>query len=324
METRRLGDSDVEVSVVGLGCNQIGRRLDLEGTRAVVDAALDSGVTFFDTADIYGGAGRSEELLGEALEGRRDGVVIGTKFGMDMGDGKGPRGSAGYIRDAIEASLRRLRTDVIDLYQYHEPDGVTPIEETLGALDELVRAGKVRAVGCSKFDAGQLDEAARVAREQQYAHFVSVQEEYSLLRREADAELVPACERLGVSLIPFFPLARGLLTGKYRRGEPAPKGTRLAGSGAVATDADFDLVESLQQFAKERGLALLDVAVGGLAAQPTVASVIAGATKPEQVHANARAGRWKPSSDDLAVLDELTARRPATPKNSPPGSSSRS
>jgi aryl-alcohol dehydrogenase-like predicted oxidoreductase len=307
MESRRLGDSEVEVSVVGLGCNQLGRRLDLEGTRAVVDAALDSGITFFDTADIYGGAGRSEELLGEALAGRRDGIVVGTKFGMDMGDGKGPRGSAGYIRDAIEASLRRLRTDVIDLYQYHAPDGVTPIEETLGALDELVRAGKVRAVGCSKFDAAQLEEAARVADEQGYAHFVSVQEEYSLLRRAADDELVPACERLGVSLIPFFPLARGLLTGKYRRGEPAPEGTRLAGSGEVAADADFDVVERLQRFAEERGLTLLDVAIGGLAAQPTVASVIAGATNPEQVRANALAGRWKPTADELAALNELTA-----------------
>jgi aryl-alcohol dehydrogenase-like predicted oxidoreductase len=310
MQARRLGDSEIEVSVVGLGCNQLGRRVDLEGTRALVDAALDSGVTFFDTADIYGGAGRSEELLGEALEGRRDGVVIGTKFGMDMGDGKGPRGSAGYIRGAIDASLRRLRVDVVDLYQYHEPDGVTPIAETLGALDELVRAGKVRAIGCSQFDARQLDEAARVAREQRYAHFVSVQEEYSLLRRGADEELVPACERLGVSLIPFFPLARGLLTGKYRRGEPAPEGTRLAGSGEVADDADFDVIERLQRFAEERGLTLLDVVIGGLAAQPRVASVIAGATKPEQVRANARAGRWKPAADDLAALNELTAAQP--------------
>jgi aryl-alcohol dehydrogenase-like predicted oxidoreductase len=307
METRRLGDSEVEVSVVGLGCNQLGRRVDLEGTRALVDAALDSGITFFDTADIYGGAGRSEELLGEALAGRRDRVVIGTKFGMDMGDGKGPRGSAGYIRNAIEASLRRLRTDVIDLYQYHEPDGVTPIEETLGALDELVRAGKVRAVGCSKFDAAQLEEAARIARDHGYAHFVSVQEEYSLLRRAADDELVPACARLGVSLIPFFPLARGLLTGKYRRGEPAPEGTRLAGSGEVADDADFEVIERIQRFAEERGLSLLEVAIGGLAAQPTVASVIAGATKPEQVHANALAGRWKPTADELTELNALTA-----------------
>jgi aryl-alcohol dehydrogenase-like predicted oxidoreductase len=307
MEARRLGDSDIEVSVVGLGCNQLGRRLDLDGTRALVDASLEAGITFFDTADIYGGAGRSEELLGEALAGRRDGVVIGTKFGMDMGDGKGPRGSAGYIKDAVDASLRRLRTDVVDLYQYHAPDGVTPIEETLGALDELVRAGKVRAVGCSKFDAGQLEEAARVAREQGYAHFVSVQEEYSLLRRGADDELVPACGRSGVSLIPFFPLARGLLTGKYRRGRPAPEGTRLAGSGEVAADADFDVVERLERFAEERGLTLLEVAIGGLAAQPTVASVIAGATKPEQVRANALAGRWKPAADALAALNELTA-----------------
>jgi aryl-alcohol dehydrogenase-like predicted oxidoreductase len=307
MDTRRLGDSEVQVSLVGLGCNQLGRRVDLEGTRALVDAALDSGITFFDTADIYGGAGRSEELLGEALAGRPDSVVIGTKFGMDMGDGKGPRGSAGYIRNAIEASLRRLRTEVIDLYQYHEPDGVTPIEETLGALDELVRAGKVRAVGCSKFDAAQLEEATRVAREHGYAHFVSVQEEYSLLRRAADDELVPACARLGVSLIPFFPLARGLLTGKYRRGEPAPEGTRLAGSGEVADDADFEVIERIQRFAEERGLTLLEVAIGGLAAQPTVASVIAGATQPEQVYANALAGRWKPTADELTELTALTA-----------------
>jgi aryl-alcohol dehydrogenase-like predicted oxidoreductase len=302
---RPLGDSGLEVSVVGLGCNNFGRRLDLEGTRAVVDAAISEGVTFLDTADIYGGSGASEELLGQVLEGRRDEVVLATKFGMDMHDGKGPRGSAAYIRDAFEASCRRLRTDVIDFYWYHTPDGETPIAETLGALDELVRAGKVRAIGASNFSAAQIQEAEDVARNDGLTHFSAIQNQYSLLVREAEREVLPLCERLGLGFVPFFPLASGLLTGKYRRGEPAPAGTRLAARSEVATDAQFAVLESLAAFAEERDLTMVEVAIGTLLAQPAVSSVIAGATKPEQVATNAAAGRWSPSEADLAELRRI-------------------
>jgi aryl-alcohol dehydrogenase-like predicted oxidoreductase len=301
LPTRRLGESDLEVSVVGLGGNNFGRRVDLEGTRAVVDAALEEGVNFLDTADIYG-RGESETLLGEVLEGRRDHVVLATKFGMDMGDGRGPRGSREYVLSSCDASLRRLRTDVIDLYQYHQPDGVTPIAETLGALDELVRAGKVRWIGCSNFSAEQIEEADAAAREHGFARFVSVQNEYSLLRRDIEREVVPAAVRLGLGVIPYFPLASGLLTGKYRRGEPAPDGTRLHGRDTAGTDAQFDTIEALERYAAERGVSLLEVAIGGLAALPGVASVIAGATTPEQVRANAAAGRWTPTAADLEAL----------------------
>jgi aryl-alcohol dehydrogenase-like predicted oxidoreductase len=302
---RPLGDSGLQVSVVGLGCNNFGRRVDLDGTRAVVDAAISYGVTFLDTADIYGGSGASEELLGQALEGRRDEVVLATKFGMDMHDGKGPRGSAPYIRDAFEASCRRLRTDVIDFYWYHTPDGETPIAETLGALDELVRAGKVRAIGASNFSAAQIQEAEDVARNDGLTHFSAIQNQYSLLVREAEREVLPLCERLGLGFVPFFPLASGLLTGKYRRGEPAPAGTRLADRSQVATDAQFAVLESLAAFAAERDLTMVEVAIGTLLAQPAVSSVIAGATKPEQVATNAAAGRWSPSAADLADLRRI-------------------
>ncbi|HEY2604033.1 MAG TPA: aldo/keto reductase [Thermoleophilaceae bacterium] len=309
---RSLGG--LSVSAVGLGCNNFGRRVDLEGTGAVVDAALGAGVNFLDTADIYGGQGGSETLLGEVLKGHRDQVVLATKFGMDMGaNGPSvrPRGSKAYIREAVDSSLRRLQTDVIDLYQYHRPDGETPIEETLGALDELVKAGKVRYIGCSNFSAGELDEAAGAARENGYASFVSLQNEYSFLKRDIEADVVPECEQLGVAVLPFFPLASGLLTGKYRRGEAAPDGTRLHGRPEIADDETFDRLEAGERFARERGLELLDVAVAGLAAQPMVASVIAGATKPEQVRANAAALRWTPSADELAELDTIfpTPRR---------------
>ena len=307
LPARPLGDSGLEVSVIGLGCNNFGRRVDLAGTRAVVDAALAEGVTFFDTADIYGGRGASEQLLGEVLEGRRDQVLLATKFGMDMGDGKGPRGSREYIRQAVEASLRRLRTDVIDVYWYHQPDGVTPIAETLEALDELVRAGTVRAIGASNFSADQIEEADAVARERGLARCVAIQNDYSLLVREAEQEVLPACERLGIGFVPYFPLASGLLTGKYRRGEAPQAGTRLAGRAQVASDEQFDLVEALERFARERDLSLLEVAIGGLLARPAVSSVIAGATKPDQVRANAAAARWTPSEDDLAALDSLLA-----------------
>ncbi len=302
---RPLGDSGLDVAVVGLGCNNFGRRVDLEGTRAVVDAAISEGVTFLDTADIYGGSGASEELLGQVLEGRRDQVVLATKFGMDMHDGKGPRGSAAYIRDAFEASCRRLRTDVIDFYWYHTPDGETPIAETLGALDELVRAGKVRAIGASNFSAVQIQEAEDVARNDGLTHFSAIQNQYSLLVREAEQEVLPLCERLGLGFVPFFPLASGLLTGKYRRGEPAPVGARLAERSQVATDAQFAVLESLAAFASERGLSMVEVAIGTLLAQPAVSSVIAGATKPEQVATNAAAGRWSPSEAELAELRRI-------------------
>ncbi|HEY7630838.1 MAG TPA: aldo/keto reductase [Thermoleophilaceae bacterium] len=310
---RNLGG--LSVSVVGLGCNNFGRRVDLDGTRAVVDAALDAGVNFLDTADIYGDQGGSETLLGEVLNGRRDQVVLATKFGMDMGaNGPSvrPRGSKAYVREAVDASLRRLHTDVIDLYQYHRPDGETPIEETLAALDELVKAGKVRYIGCSNFTAGELDEAAGCARENGYASFVSVQNEYSLLKRGIEAEVVPEAEQLGVAVLPFFPLSSGLLTGKYRRGEPAPEGTRLHGRPEIADDATFDRLEAAQAFASERGIELLDVGIAGLAAQPMVASVIAGATKPEQVRANAATLRWEPTAADLEELDSIFP----TPRNS--------
>jgi aryl-alcohol dehydrogenase-like predicted oxidoreductase len=305
MRTRRLGADGPEVSVVGLGCNNFGMRVDLEDTRAVVDAALEAGVTLFDTADIYGNKGGSESFLGEVLEGRRDRVVLATKFGGDMGDGTDARGSRDYIRKACDASLARLHTDVIDLYQYHTPDHVTPFEETFGALDELVREGKVRYVGHSNLEAAQVAEVDALARERGWARPVSAQNEYSLLKREAEDELLPTCARLGIGVLPYFPLASGLLTGKYRRGEPRPEGTRLATRDEVFTDETFDRLEALEGFAEGRGATLLEVAIGGLLAEPAVGSVIAGATKPEQVRANAAAGEWQPSAEDLAALNDL-------------------
>jgi aryl-alcohol dehydrogenase-like predicted oxidoreductase len=305
MRLRRLGSEGPEVSVVGLGCNNFGMRVDLAGTRAVVDAALAVGVTLFDTADIYGGTGGSESFLGEVLEGRRDRVVLATKFGGDMGDGTEARGSRDYVHKAVDGSLQRLRTDYIDLYQYHTPDNVTPFEETFGALDELVRQGKVRYVGHSNLEAAQVEEIDTLTRERGWARPVSAQNQYSLLRREAEQELLPTCARLGIGVLPYFPLASGLLTGKYRRGEPRPEGTRLATRDEVFTDETFERLEALEAFAEERGVSLLQVAIGGLLAQPAVASVIAGATKPDQVRANAAAGEWEPSPDDLAALNAL-------------------
>jgi aryl-alcohol dehydrogenase-like predicted oxidoreductase len=305
MRMQELGRGGPEVSVVGLGCNNFGGRLDLDGTRAVVDAALESGVTLFDTADVYGKSGGSEELLGRVFEGRRERVVLATKFGLDMGDGTTARGSRDYVRKAIDESLQRLRTDYVDLYQYHRPDGVTPYEETFGALDELVREGKVRHVGHSNFEPRDVEEVDRLARDHGLARPVSAQSQYSLLRRDVEEELLPICERLGIGFLPYFPLASGLLTGKYKRAAPRPKGTRLAGRDEVFTDETFDSIEVLERFAGERGVTLLDVAVGGLLAQPAVASVIAGATKPEQVRANARAGEWQPTVDDLRALNAI-------------------
>ena len=301
MRTRKLGGLDV--SIVGLGCNNFGSRLDAGATKGVVDAAIDAGVTLFDTAEVYG-AGKSEEFLGRALGGRRGDVLIATKFGFSSDDKAHATGSRAYIRGAIERSLQRLGTDYVDLYQYHRPDGVTPIEETLGALNELVDEGKVRFVGSSNFTAAMVRDADRVARERGYARFVSAQNEYSLLKRDPEQELIPACAELGIGVLPFFPLASGLLTGKYRRGEPAPEGTRLADRDEPDA-ATWDRVEALEAFAEERGLTLLDVAVGGLLGEPTVSSVIAGATKPEQVRANVAAGSWEPTADELAQLRAL-------------------
>ena len=303
MRTRRLGSSDLEVTVVGLGCNNFGGRIDEAASRAVIDAALEAGVTFFDTADVYGNRGGSEEIIGRALASRRDEVVLATKFGHDLGDGETARGARPYIRKAHEASLRRLQTDRIDLYQYHRPDGVTPLTDTLEALDELVQEGTVRAIGSSNFTAAMMDEAAAIASERGLTPFVSEQSQYSWLRRGAEDEQLPACERLGVGFIPYFPLASGLLTGKYAKGEPPPEGTRL--HGRELAEDDLDSVERLRSFGERHGASLLEVAIGGLAAVPGVASVIAGATKPEQVRANAAAGGWEPGAEQLAELRAL-------------------
>jgi aryl-alcohol dehydrogenase-like predicted oxidoreductase len=312
MRYRTLGTSGLVVSVVGLGGNNFGRRLDVDGTRAVVDAAFDAGINLIDTADIYGGQGASESLLGEVLAGRRDEVVLATKFGMDMGGSNGPdwgaRGSRRYIRLAVESSLRRLRTDWIDLYQYHAPDGVTPLEETVAALDELVQEGKVRYVGSSNLAAWQVADADSFARHAGITRFVSAQNGYSLIDRTVERELTPACVEHGVGILPYFPLANGLLTGKYRRGEAAPAGTRMVDRIESVRDRTFDRVEAFETYARERGIGLLDVAISGLAAQPAVGSVIAGATKPEQVAANAAAGDWEPSPEDLAALDAIAPR----------------
>lgn len=304
MRYQQLGNSGLTVSVVGLGCNNFGGRLDLEGTRAVIDAALEEGITLLDTADVYGNRGGSETLIGQVLKGRRDQVVLATKFGGNMGAvPEQARGSRRYIRQAVEGSLRRLQTDYIDLYQHHSPDPRTPLEETLEALDELVKEGKVRYIGSSNLPAWRVADAEWIARTGHLTRYISAQNHYSLLRREAERELLPAAVRHGVGILPFFPLANGLLTGKYRRGEAAPAGTRLA-EREISQDS-FDTIEALESYAKERGIKLLDVAIGGLAAKPAVGSVIAGATKPAQVQANAAAGDWIPTAEDLKALDEL-------------------
>jgi aryl-alcohol dehydrogenase-like predicted oxidoreductase len=316
MRFRPLGSSGLMVSVVGVGCNAFGTRIDARRTKAVVDAALDAGVTLFDTSDTYG-TGKSEELLGRALGSRRDEIVLATKFGMDMHGANGPdwgaRASRRYVRTAVEASLRRLDTDHIDLYQLHQPDLVTPVEETLAAMTELVTEGKVRYLGCSNFAAWEVVDAHWTAASAGLQPFVSAQNEYSRDNRHAEEELVPALEHVGMSLLPYFPLAYGLLTGKYRRGKPAPSGSRLSSEGQKnrLENADWDRVEALEAYAAERDIGILDVAIGGLAAQPTVGSVIAGATKPEQVISNVRAGLWEPSADDLAALEELNTGRGA-------------
>lgn len=303
-----LGDSGLVVSVVGVGCNAFGARIDAGQTKGVVDAAIDDGITLFDTADAYAD-GASEELLGRALGPRREDVIVATKFGMGDHDAEhfGAHGGRRYVRRAVEASLRRLGTDYIDLYQLHRPDPITPIEETLQAMGELVAEGKVRYLGSSNLSAWQVVDADWTARTSGLHRFISAQNEYSLYNRLAERELVPACERVGVGVLPYFPLAYGLLTGKYHRGEAAPEGTRLARTDQAKrlAGADWDRIEALQAFADARGISLLTLAIGGLAAQPAVGSVICGATRPEQIAANVAAGEWEPTASDLAALDDL-------------------
>lgn len=308
METRSIGK--IDASVVGLGCNNFGGRIDEAATKRVVGAALDAGITMFDTADSYGGT-LSEEFLGRALGARRDEAIVATKFGSPIDDDRKGGASAAYIARAVEDSLRRLGTDRIDLYQLHFPDGVTPFEETLGALDALVQAGKVLEIGASNFSADQIDETARISTDRSQARFVSVQNEYSLIRRGPERfGVLDACARNGVVFIPYFPLASGVLTGKYRRDESPPAGTRLAGMPAERLDDAlsakvFDRVEALDAWARDHQHSLLELAIAWLLARPTVASVIAGATKPEQAQANAAAAAWTLTSADLGEIDAV-------------------
>jgi aryl-alcohol dehydrogenase-like predicted oxidoreductase len=312
MKTRKLGTSGLEVSVVGLGCNNFGV-LDVEASRKVVDRALDLGVNFLDTADIYGNRGGSEEQLGAILGGRRKDVVLATKFGMAMDDDAAkPRGSRAYIMGAVEASLKRLKTDWIDLYQYHTPDPKTPIEETLGALDELVKAGKVRAIGCSNLAASGVREAAALARAKGLAPFVTAQDEYSLVVRGAEKELIPAVQESAMSLLPYFPLASGLLTGKYARGGDIPANTRFGRmarfSDRYMNDENWRIVEGLGAFCEARGRSLLELAFSWLLSHPALASVIAGATRPEQIEANVKAAAWELTPAEIAEVNEISAK----------------
>ena len=299
MEHRNVGASDLEVSVVGVGCNNFGRRLDLTGTRAVVEAALAVGITFFDTADVYGEQGASERFLGEILEGRRDRVVLATKFGWN-GDG-----SPGHVRRAIDASLERLRTDYVDLYYYHRPDGTTPFVETLSAMQDLVDEGKVRHLGCSNLTADQLHDVTAATQELGMPPIVALQNEYSLLQRSPEKDVLPLCRVHRIGFVPYFPLASGLLTGKYRRGQPAPEGSRLAGRSDRLGDDRLARVEALERFAEERGHTLLELALGALISRPGVATTIPGATTPEQVRTNAAAAAWTLSKRELSALDDL-------------------
>jgi aryl-alcohol dehydrogenase-like predicted oxidoreductase len=308
VETRTIGS--LEVSVVGLGCNNFGGRIGLGETKAVVDAALDAGITFFDTADIYGGS-KSETYLGEALGRRRDDIVLATKFGLPY-EGHGGGAAPDYIRGAVEDSLTRLGTDRIDLYQQHVPDEKTPIAETIGVLVELVAEGKIREFGCSNFSVPLLTEAA-AATPDGSPGFVSVQNQYNILHREPEDGVLEWCDRTGTAFLPFYPLAAGVLSGKYRAGEPPPEGTRLAGLGDGAarhlSDERLAAVSALGELAGRDGHSVLDLAIGWLLTRPAVASVIAGATRPEQITDNVAGGRWLPSTDVLAAVDAIAPRR---------------
>ncbi|MEX2394164.1 MAG: aldo/keto reductase [Actinomycetota bacterium] len=315
MEMRKLGD--LEVSVVGLGCNNFGMRIDEDATKAVVDACIDTGINFFDTADVYGGRGKSEEFLGKALKGRRDDVLIGTKFGSPMSDdGQSQGGSSRWIKQAVEDSLRRLDTDRIDLYQHHFPDRDTPFDETLTALDELVKDGKVRNVGCSNYAGKHIDRCIGISSDKGLARWVSAQNNYSLLERGIEPDVPDACERHGLGILPYFPLASGLLTGKYASKDDRPDGTRITlmaqampeRAEGVLTDENFEIITKLRAFAEERGHTLLELAMSWLASKPVIASVIAGATKPEQVKANAEAASWQLTDDEMDEVNAISAR----------------
>jgi aryl-alcohol dehydrogenase-like predicted oxidoreductase len=311
MQKRKLGDSGPEVSLVGLGANNFGGRIDLAASHLVVDRALDLGVTLIDTADVYGLKGGSEECLGRILGVRRKKVVLATKFGLPMDDSGRLRGaSRRYVMHAAEASLRRLKTDWIDLYQLHRSDGQTPIEETLRALDDLVKAGKVRFIGCSNLSAAQLAEAQRIAEKNHLTSFICCQDEYSLLERTLEKDLLPAMRKYGLSLLPYFPLASGLLTGKYKHGAPLPPATRLAKSpprgGGVLNARNWRIVDALSTFAASRGHTLLELAMSWLASRPFIPSIIAGATRPEQVEQNVAAIGWTLLADDLKEIDRIT------------------
>lgn len=310
MELRNLGHSGLRVSLVGLGTNNFGRRTDLDATRKVVHAALDAGITLFDTADMYGPRGKSEAQLGEILGSRRKDIVLASKFGMQMDDaGVKKGGSRKYIMEAIEASLTRLKTDYLDLYQFHRPDPLTPVEETLRAMDDLVRQGKVRYIGCSNKPSWQVVEAHETAASMGTAKFVSAQDEYSLLNRSAEHELIPALQHYGLGLLPYYPLASGMLTGKYKRNEAIPADARLAEPSNVRNrhmnDEQFDKLEKLEAFCAARGKTILELAFSWLACNPVVSSVIAGATRPDQIQANIKAASWKLTAEEMAEIDTL-------------------
>jgi aryl-alcohol dehydrogenase-like predicted oxidoreductase len=310
MDQRNLGKSGLRVSKVGLGCNNFGGRIDLEATRAVVHKSLDLGITLFDTADIYGNRGGSENFLGQVLGDRRKDIVLATKFGHDMDDAGLKKGaSRRYIISAVEDSLTRLKTDWIDLYQLHTPDPLTPMEETLRALDDLVSQGKVRYIGCSNVPAWQVVDSLWISRTSGLESFVSCQDEYSLLERDVETELVPMTKEHGIGILPYFPIASGMLTGKYKRNQQAPEGTRLANSQGLANrymnDKTWDLVEKLEAFATGKGHTILELAFSWLACQPTVSSVIAGATKPEQVEQNVKAANWVLTQEELDEVAKI-------------------
>jgi aryl-alcohol dehydrogenase-like predicted oxidoreductase len=315
VETRKIGSLDV--SIVGVGCNNFGMRIDQDATTKVVDAAIDAGINFFDTADVYGGRGQSEVMLGKALGSRRDDVLIATKFGSPMSDdGQSQGGSARWIKQAVEDSLQRLGTDRIDLYQQHVPDRDTPFEETLEALNDLVGEGKVREIGCSNYIGKNIAKCTRISEENSWARFASAQNNYSLLERSQEPDLIPACEEQGLGVLPYFPLASGLLTGKYRTKDDRPEGTRITlmaqampeRAEATLTDENFEIIGKLRAFAEERGHTLLDLAMSWLATKPVISSVIAGATKPEQVKANTDAASWRLTDDEMKAVDEISAR----------------
>ncbi|MED5300447.1 MAG: aldo/keto reductase [Pseudomonadota bacterium] len=313
MEYRNLGSSGLRVSLVGLGCNNFGMRLDLEQTRAVVDRAFDLGITLFDTADMYGGRGGSETQLGKILGHRRKDIVLASKFGMAMSDdGTKIGASRRYIMSAVEDSLRRLKTDWIDLYQLHQPDPLTPLDETMQALDDLVTQGKIRYIGCSNLPSWQVVESQWISKSMGLNRFVSCQDEYNILNRNVEAELIPAMQKYGCGLLPYFPLASGLLTGKYKRTE-MPEGARLTDMPTFAnriylTDENFDIVDNLNKFAKKTGHSILELAFGWMASRPTTASIIAGATKPEQIDANVAAVNWVLSQSEIDEVDKISAR----------------